>query len=78
MKAIITKYLGPTNFRPSRVKATDEDYNSVTLSWDNSLNTDENHKEAASALCNKMQWKGNLVMGSLKNCYVHVFVKRKY
>lgn len=54
-QAIETKYLGPTNSRGARVKATAQ-AGSVTLSWDNSLNADENHGRAAVALADKFGW----------------------
>lgn len=78
MKAIFTKYLGPTNSRGSRVKAYDGDGNQVTLDWESSLDSDQNHKRAAYHLCMKMQWKGNLVMGSHKDVNVHVFTERDF
>lgn len=78
MKAIKTTYLGPTNVRGSRVKASDCDRNSIILSWDNALDSDENHKAAAKALCDKMNWQGELVMGSFPKCNVHVFASRVF
>ena len=78
MKAIKTTYLAPTNCRGARIKATDCDRNSITLHWDSSLDSDENHKAAAKALCDKMNWKGEMVMGGFPDCNVHVFVKREY
>ena len=56
-QAITTKYLGPTNHRGSRVKATAE-AGSVTVPWDHSLDTELNHFEAAHALCVKFGWSG--------------------
>jgi len=53
--AILTKYLGPTNYRGSRVKAYTEDWH-ITLSWDHALNSDENHAAAALALCKQQGW----------------------
>ena len=73
MKAILTKFLGATNFRSSRIKATDTDGNSITTPWDDELGPEENHLLAATKLCTKMNWKGDLVTGTLKNEYVHVF-----
>lgn len=61
MKAIITKYLGPTTYRGSRVKATDEDGNSITVSWRCEFDTDANHDRAVIALCEKMGWHGELI-----------------
>jgi len=56
MKAISTKYVSPTNTKGSRIKAYDGDRNSVTLSYDDALNSDQNHSNAAIALCHKMNW----------------------
>lgn len=53
MQAIITKYLGPTNHRGSRIKATAW-AGSVTVSYDYSLDTVGNHKAAAQAICDKL------------------------
>lgn len=75
-QAIVTKYLGPSNVRGSRVKATAE-AGSITLSWDHSLNADGNHLRAAQALRDKFGWKGILVAGGLpKNagyCFVMLY-----
>ena len=53
MQAIITKYLGPTNHRGSRIKATGW-VGSATVSYDYGLDTVGNHKAAAQAICNKL------------------------
>lgn len=71
MKAIFTKYIGPSNVRGARVKASDEDRNSITLGWNHSLNSEENHRGAAIALIRKMKWNPTeIIGGSLKNGYV--------
>lgn len=54
-QAIKTKYLGPTNSKGSRIKATAYS-GSITIPWDYSLNSDGNHDEAAKALCKKFDW----------------------
>lgn len=74
MKAIRTKYVGPTNTRGSRIIAGDEDGNRVTISYPYELSGEAVHRKAADALCAKMGWKGDLASGSLKNGYVFVFV----
>jgi hypothetical protein len=56
MQAIHTRYLGPTDKRGSRVKATTESGRSVTLPWADELSTDENHKLAARTLAQRMEW----------------------
>lgn len=78
-KAIETKFIGPTNFRGSRVKAVCRDSMNeapmqVTLDWDHALDSYENHARAAIALCDKMGWTAKLVGGSTVNGYVFVRV----
>lgn len=53
MQAIQTKFLGPTNTRGSRIKATCW-LTSVTVSWDHSANAEENHTAAIDALLCKL------------------------
>ena len=74
MKAIKTKYKGPTDTRGSRIIASDEDGNKVTISYPYELSGEDVHRKAAEALCTKMGWHGQLVGGSLKNGYVFVFM----
>ena len=64
MQAITTRYLGPTNHRGSRVRAECK-AGSVTLQWDDALDSDGNHRMAAEALLRKLGWK--------EPCYVRWF-----
>lgn len=64
MQAIVTKYLGPTNHRGARIKATAQ-AGSITLSWDHALNADDNHQAAASELARRKGWAGVWVGGWL-------------
>lgn len=73
MKAITTKFYGPSNVKGSRYSATDLDGNRVILSTDFALSSEGNHDRAALALCKKMNWRGNLVRGALKDGNVYVF-----
>ena len=73
MKAIRTKYLGPTNTKGSRIRASDEDGNSITIGYPHELSGEAVHRAAAEALCAKMNWAGAMVAGSLKDGYVFVF-----
>ena len=73
MKAIFTKYVGPTNTRGSRIIASDSDGNKVTISYPYELSGEDVHRKAANALCSKMNWTGNLVAGGTKTGYVFVF-----
>lgn len=75
MKAIVTKYHGPTNTKGSRITASDEDGNRCTISYPYELSGEAVHRAAAIALCEKMDWShaADLRGGSLKNGYVFVF-----
>ena len=74
MKAIRTTYHGPGNVRGSRISATDEDGNRVTMPYDHSVSSEDNHDAAAVALCQKMGWRGVLVSGSIKGGQVYVWL----
>jgi hypothetical protein len=78
MQAIETRYIGPTNFRGSRVKATCE-AGSITLGWDDSKDSDANHDRAARALIFRLGWdnaeRGAWYRGAVKGSkggYVYV------
>ena len=75
MKAIVTKFHGPTATKPSRITASDSDGNSVTVSYSVGKleNLGDAYERAAYALCNKMGWSGRLIGGGLKNGNVYVF-----
>ena len=55
MKAIVTKYHGPTDFKGSRISAYDSDGNRVTISYDHGSRNP--HQDAAIALVRKMGWQ---------------------
>ncbi len=76
MKSITVKYLGWTNYKPIRLKASDQDGNSITVSRD-SLDDGNSHSspyiDIAKRLCLKMNWKGKLIGGHTKTGMVFVF-----
>lgn len=80
MQAIQTKYLSPTNTKPSRIKAWCE-AGSVTISYPHEHDESGAHYSAAQALAVKLEWTGphygELKQGSLPNNggYCHVMVK---
>jgi hypothetical protein len=87
MQAIETKYIGATNYRGSRIKASCE-RGSITISYDSALNSEEAHIAAADALVakfvkedekrygtNRNPWSAKRVCGGLKKSCVHVFVE---
>ena len=51
--AIATKYIGPTNTRGARIKATLPSGKSITLQWNHNLDVDENTRQAAKACVRK-------------------------
>lgn len=55
MQAITTKYLAPTNTRGARIKATAHS-GSITIPWDNAVDTCTNHYVAACALAEQEGW----------------------
>ena len=73
MKAIISKYLGPTDYRGSRIRATAEGGHSVTVGYD--CGSSDPHREAVKALLIKTGWKGNMVSGGMPDgrlCWLFV------
>jgi hypothetical protein len=70
MQAITTKYLGPTNHKGARIKATCQ-AGSVTIGFPYA---DDDHAHACAALLAKLGWTGHWVSGGLPdgtgNAYV--------
>ncbi len=77
MKAITTRYLGPTDTKGSRFIATTEGDNRITISYDYSLNAEDNHKRVAVTLCDKMGWSTDIIGGGTDNGYVWVFTSNE-
>lgn len=64
MKAIQTKFIGPSETRGARVKAWIKGY-AATVSWDHGLEVVDNHGAAARKLAELLRWSGRLVGGTL-------------
>jgi hypothetical protein len=64
MQAIVTKYIGPTNHRGSRIKAIAA-AGSVTVPYEYGTDTEGAHRIAAVALCQKLDWEFDHVPGDL-------------
>lgn len=78
MKAIETRYHGPTNTRGSRISASDSDGNRVSIPYPYELSGEDVHRKAAEALAHKMGWLTDgmrLEAGATKRGYVFVFVR---
>jgi hypothetical protein len=72
IQAITTKFIGATNSRGSRIKATCEG-GSATVGYRHDLSTIDAHKEAFVALVKKLGWKDyTWHIGGLGNGYVFV------
>lgn len=72
MRAIQTRYLGPTLTKPSRIRAWSEK-DSVTINFDNTIRSEEAHAKAAISLARKMGWEGTLVSGGIDRGCVFCF-----
>jgi hypothetical protein len=72
-QAITTKYLGPTNSRGSRIKATAA-AGPITIPYDYAGNADSRHAKAAKALALKLGWSGLWVAGGLPSEDGNVYV----
>lgn len=51
---ITTKFMGPTNTKGSRIKATSASGKSKTVRWEYAADVDSNHEEAARVLAIQM------------------------
>lgn len=66
-QTIQTKWISPTNFKGTRIKAKTASGIAIIRSYDYSLNIGENHAKGARELQEKMDWAkdayGNLIGG---------------
>jgi hypothetical protein len=60
---ITTRYIGPTNHKPGRIRATSGSGKSAAYSWDHSIGIFENHAAAAKALAGKLGITGRRIVG---------------
>jgi hypothetical protein len=74
-QAIITKYLGPTNTRGSRIKARAA-AGSITSHYHSELSSEANHTNAAIYFANEKGWldKNTLVGGAMPDGTGYCFV----
>jgi hypothetical protein len=69
MKAVRTRYFGPTNTKGARIQATDGD-TKLWLSWDHALSIDENHMIAFDTFKQYQDWAGHWRAAWFKlDCY---------
>ena len=76
MQTITTKWLAPTNYRVSRIKArASGGKEALILSWDYALGSEENHRLAAMALATKLEWDGEWIGGESPDECGHTYVR---
>lgn len=79
--AVRARYLGPTNYRGSRIKVTRMDARtgdkSLTVPWDDALGLAENYAAAIRAYLDMMGWEGTWAMGGGTDEIVAVMVSRE-
>lgn len=73
-QAIETHFVGPTNYRGSRVIAK-ADAGKLVWGWDYRLNPDENHTAAARMLAEKLGWDGVWIGGGRADRKGNVYVR---
>ena len=75
MQTIMTKYLGPTDTKAPRVKAMTSSGHrgsTYTVEWDDSIDVEGNHADAAQKLLDRLGWRGEWRMGAMDRGYVFV------
>lgn len=75
MKAIITKSLAQTEYKPARISVSDCDGNRLVLSRSELDGGSEQqvHAQAVVRFCIKMRWHGKLHAGGIKGGFAFVF-----
>lgn len=74
MRAILTKYHGPTDYLGARISAHDGDGNYATIGYPHELSGEDCYRLAAEELCLKMRWTGRMIGGAIRGGYAFVFV----
>ena len=79
MQTISTKYLGPTNHKGSRFKATHSGgFTSVTMPMDYSMEASGNHTRVAFMLAEKLKWEGDYIGGHTKDGMIFIDARPNY
>lgn len=77
LQTIKTRYIGPTNTKGSRVKAS-AGCCSIVRPWDYGFNAADNHANVAEELANSLGWNNDLFQGDFSaDGYVFVSVAKK-
>jgi len=74
--SLVARFLPVTNYRGSRIVVSRADGGRdpmrLVVSWDHSLNIDENYAQAFRQYLARQNWGGSWVIGSTTNGYVAV------
>lgn len=74
--SLVARFLPVTNHRGSRIVVSRADGGRdpmrLIVSWDHSLNIDENYAQAFGQYVDRQNWGGEWVIGSTSNGYVAV------
>jgi len=73
LAGVETKYYGPTNCKGSRIRVRRSDHRQGDpvkwISWDYALNSFDNHRFAAVAYIDMMNWHGDYVAAATEKGY---------
>jgi len=70
---IRTKYFGPHDTRPARIRASLDD-KSATVNFDYGLSIEDNNRNAALALCHKLDWDCENLLGAELDSRGYMFI----
>lgn len=73
MQTITTKYLGPTNYRGSRIKASTTTGVHITRPFNHVHSDVKVHAVVAMELAKSLGWEGQMIAGDTPTGYVFVF-----
>lgn len=78
MQTIETRYIGPTDTKGSRIKATSAGGHSVTIPYNDAASASDCHAAAVRALMEKLDWHGRMIGDHTKRGMVWVWVNDDY
>jgi hypothetical protein len=78
MQTIKTKFIPATNTKGFRVKATTTLGESLSIPYSYLIcDEQQQHANAAIALCKKLGWEGELICGTTKEGFIFTFANEK-
>lgn len=77
-KAIRTRRLPATNFKPARISAKADHLPVMIMPWKDEWSDDDNHRLAAELYKRHYDWQGTLVAGWTEQGIIHVLLDDRY